>query len=283
MRTYILFLSLLLSTFLYSQDFKTVTEKAIFIDFDTTIGYVHMIPTYVMYKPNILYRFHYRNTERVKCEYIKVEKDTFLYVEYDSTKLYRVRKQGHVYLSEDCKRQDTSAHYKNNDINQPYISVTLGCTALKFGFWQEYQDSFLLSGYYQNNRKQGLWKKEGLNYMNIVYHTYRNDTIINVKQFNVLKTNDLDTIKSCVLGRYVKSSSSFRLVKDSENDTYNDVYTFFKNESFVIERHYNGYFLKEEKGRWDITPQYLNLILDSGKVEKYKLLIVSDFGIVFEK
>ena len=37
------------------------------------------------------------------------------------------------------------------------------------------------------------------------------------------------------------------------------------------------------EGRWEITPQYLTLIFESGKVEKYKLSIVSKFGIVYEK
>jgi hypothetical protein len=41
--------------------------------------------------------------------------------------------------------------------------------------------------------------------------------------------------------------------------------------------------MKEEKGKWDLTPQYLTLRFDNGKIEKYKLSIVSEFGIVFEK
>jgi hypothetical protein len=283
MRTYILFIILFKKAFLFSQDIKFTAEKALFIDFDTTMGYVHMLPTGVMYKPNMLYRFHYRNSERIKCEYVKIEKDTFWYVEYDSIKWYRIQKQGKVFLSNDCGRQDTITRYKNEDINQPYSSVTLGCTALKHGFWQEFQDSFTLSGYYQNNQKQGVWKKKPLGKFEAVSYTYRNDTIINIKQFNVLKTNDIDSIKFYILGRYTKSYNNFRLLINSENDGYSDVFTFNKDALLKVERYYNGYFMKEEKGKWDLTPQYLTLILDSGKVEKYKLSIVSEFGIVFEK
>jgi hypothetical protein len=283
MRTYILFFTLHLSSILYCQDIKIVTEKALFIDFDTTMGYVHMIPNRSISKPNMLYRFHHRNSERIKCEYVKVEKDTFLYVEYDSINLHHIRKQGNIYLSDDCRRQDTTTCYQNDDINQPYISVTLGCTALKHGFWEEYQDSFILSGHYQNDRKQGVWKKDALGKLDVVYHTYRNDTIINVKQFDVLKTNDIDSIKFFISGRYAKSYNNFRQLKGSEDDTFNDVFTFHKNGSISVERHYLGYLLKEEKGRWEISPQYLTLILENGKVEKYKLSIVSEYGIVFEK
>ena len=284
MRTYILFFTLLVSSLSYCQDFGYIVEKALYIPYDSTMGYVQFVPNGTQYKSNILYRFYNRNSERVKCEYVKLAKDTFLYVEYDSIKFYQIRKKGPVFLSADCPREDTINGYVNNDMNQPTIVVTLGCTAIKHGFWEEYHEDFTLSGFYQNDKKHGVWKREvNNNYFNTVYYTYHNDTLTYVRQANFLKTNNVDSLKSCILGRYSQSLYSFQLLQNWYDDTFNDVYQFNKNASFSVERHYNGYLMKEEKGNWEITPQYLRLIFDGGKIEKYKLSFVSESFIVFQE
>jgi hypothetical protein len=214
---------------------------------------------------------------------VKLAKDTFLYVEYDSINFYQIKKQGPVFLSADCPREDTIVRYANNDINQSNLVVTLGCTALKHGFWEEYQEGVKLSGFYQNDKKQGVWKSEVANYFNTMYYTYRNDTLIQVKKFYAPKAHNLDSIKSCILGRYAKIFNAFALLHNGKNDIYNDVYQFNKNASFSVERHYKGNLVKEEKGSWELTLQYLELIFDGGRIEKYELTMVSGFEIYFKK
>jgi hypothetical protein len=288
MRINILCLLLFPTIVLISQTPNSVVEKELYMEFDT-LNKSFLITISLPenhYAGSILYRYFYFNSQKIQSEYIKLTKDTLLYVEYDTAAYPKIIKKGYVYLSNDCLRADTVVTVDPMTY-EPKMKVTLGCMPIKNGFWREYQNDYHWFGMYQNGKKQGSWLGEILYPNGNVYYTYRNDTLVQIRQVNLLKTNSLDTIRAQIIGRFTKSKYNFRRLFPDEFGTAQEFYYIFNADGTG-----QGEHLTEYQGRkstiksnlkWTVTPQYLTINFDTGIIEKYKLSFVNERAIVFDE
>lgn len=144
---------------------------------------------------------YFKGSKDIKQEYIKVDKDTFLFTTYDSL-TYRPIIKGYVCASDSVIGIDTVI-FNNYTYN---IKTELGEIHYSFpskhGFWQINEKDKILKGYYKNNKKTGFWYSDDDKKQDYREMIYRNDTLISEKQLNLAKSKNREDIENGLLGHW---------------------------------------------------------------------------------
>lgn len=296
MKTYSLILLLLCPVFVKAQSFGT-TEKSIIVPFDTTLGRISSLSVLPNSRSDvyILYRQNYKNSDKIKFEYIKIEKDTFLYVEYDSLNESSILKQGRVYLSDSCVRIDTTSRCSDPNCTIVNTFIIHHCLPHKFGIWNEYYHTNVeMTGFYEADKREGIWYYNDYNTINSFDKNfvpdnrellYRNDSLINSRHLNIVKSNNIDSLTKYLTKRFFKqfSDTYFAFTEKKIPDLFNyEILDLQPNHTFAYQKLENNTIVSENKGHWHLTLRHLILELNSGAILKYKLLNVTESLFLYE-
>jgi hypothetical protein len=271
--------------FLLDRGFsQIITEKVLYIPIDTN-GVAQLavgLPQNLEFD-KVLYKFYDYKKSWIKYEYVKLDKDTLLYIEYDSLAYLQINKIGRVYLSDDCPRADTIGYHDSD--SEKYLSrAVISCKPIKHGMWKESYQQSSASGHYKDGKRDGHWEIRTANPGNFFDFTYKNDTLIHVRNLNVLKSQNLDTIKMYLTGNFEKNNFGNYFTRwESSKPIFGDIYSLKENGEIEIDRYYKGYFVNKEIGKWNIILPKLTIFLEKGNVESYQLTNLGDVGIYYEK
>lgn len=143
-------------------------------------------------------RFH-PHTFAIAEEYIRYQKDTFLYRAYADT-AHHVIAEGLVIYSNDYTITDTVVSF-DPETYEEVFTITRYRNPLRSGFWRLETPDVYESGHYQNNVKTGEWfvrEKQGF----LGKYVYFGDDgrVISEEPENVVATNDIEKIKQALKG-----------------------------------------------------------------------------------
>ena len=143
-------------------------------------------------------RFH-PHTFAIAEEYIRYQKDTFLYRAYADT-AHHVIAEGLVIYSNDYTITDTVVSF-DPETYEEVFTITRYRNPLRSGFWRLETPDVYESGHYQNNVKTGEWfvrEKQGF----LGKYVYFGDDgrVVSEEPENVVATNDVEKIKQAMEG-----------------------------------------------------------------------------------
>ncbi len=143
---------------------------------------------------------YFQVTNLPRFEYFKVEKDTFLFVSYDSLSK-RVVEKGYIYASDESIGVDTLVFDNPTTNAKDFVSLN-STKPHKHGLWIINKKDTLQTGKYLKNRKTGIWKEEISIKEDYREQMYNNGELVYEKQLNLAKSKDLDSIKKWLLGKW---------------------------------------------------------------------------------
>ena len=292
-----LFAALFLSVSLLKAQVQMPTEKNIAIDRDTTtLGEATLIglpEAQIFLGRTLLYRHKFKDSNKTKFEYIRLEKDTFLYVEYG--KEGNIIKSGRTYLSENCPRVDTSFYATETETKIEWHGGEIKyCLPSKFGFWYETDGYGRLSGFFAANKRTGVWQYQNYKGLpdeegvpNHKDFTYLNDTLISERQLNILRLNNTDSLTKYLTNRFFDVYGVSYRVFDKKNQPsfYQKEYVILEllaDKNFIYQKFKNNAIVEEKKGQWKVSLRHLQLDIDSKIFLKYKLNYVVNEGFSFD-
>jgi hypothetical protein len=151
---------------------------------------------------DLLYKRFFRNTKIVEKEYLKIAKDSFLFVQYDKD-MHRILQTGKLVSMRCCSRNDTIETYDPNTYEIAESKIIKHFKLGKEGDWREAFDSLVELGVYKNNKRIGEWlswrRKEPFGFEQYSYYN-RNGEILYTEPGNILETQDSSQIAHRLLG-----------------------------------------------------------------------------------
>jgi hypothetical protein len=150
---------------------------------------------------DLLYKRFFRNTKIVEKEYLKIAKDSFLFVQYDKD-THRILQTGKLVPMPCCSRDDSIVTY-DLDTYSEGINIVRYLKLGKEGEWREAFDSLVELGVYKNNERIGEWlswrRKEPFGFEQYSYYN-RNGEILYAQPKNIAETQDSTQIAHRLLG-----------------------------------------------------------------------------------
>jgi hypothetical protein len=228
-------------------------------------------------KQIIAARRYFPNSRIIHQEYIKVDKNTYHYLENDSLNNHRLMAEGKLLASTNtfvdydtiCKIDPVSYDVYYQIIKHPKL--------LKEGEWFESDSVFIYRGNYKNDKREGKWFK-----MKRMWHeydqrdlVYQNDSLISEIQLNLVKRGDFNALKKGLIGSWsVDVFDEKKKILNLKKPIGFTVLKFSEDGNFDI----TGYdhVLKREKSldSWTVNDKCILEINRLGKIERYQLLLV---------
>ncbi len=206
MKNYIILICTILSHPIFCQnekpfEFKEIKQIAFFYKLPIVEEDYNKVVTLPENDYNVIAAtVYFIGTTRTRIEYLKVEKDTFLYVSYDSLS-HRIVEKGYIYASEESFGKDTIM--KETPITHKMNFIIINHTKpYKHGFWTINKDNISLKGYYSSNKKTGIWIYENFKKEDFREQFYDNDSLIYEKQLNLAISKDIDSTQKWLIGKW---------------------------------------------------------------------------------
>jgi hypothetical protein len=149
---------------------------------------------------DILQKRFFKNTKIVAQEYLKISKDSFLFVRYDE-KTHKVLQKGKMTLMPCCSRVDTVITYDPAEYTER-IKLVKYQKLGKQDNWLEVNDSTVERGIYKDDKRVGewfLWQREPWRFNKYAYYDI-NGNILYTEPANIMATQDSSQIARRLLG-----------------------------------------------------------------------------------
>jgi hypothetical protein len=313
MKNYVVLLLLALSSYLSGQNnesikIKTLKQMAFNLPFsEETPNKIVSIPE--NNNEIVAASAYFIGTTRTKLEYVKVEKDTFLFVSYDSLSNHVIEK-GYVFASDESLSIDTTM-VETPITNKMNIVVINHTKPYKHGFWTINKGNISLKGYYSSNKKTGIWIYENFKKEDYREQLYDNDSLIHEKQLNLAISKDIDSTQKWLIGKWdvadnvIYNNTDFngyeknkRQTTGFRNNAQTNIYRYENGDMLefcpnsVIKMYSKTFdtqtrkytFSEPQLGTWTINADFLIEVqtVDSKKVV-YKPLYIKDDNFRLEK
>ncbi len=158
----------------------------------------------------IAVRRYFPDSKIIHKEYIKVDKNTYHYLENDSLNDNRRMAEGKLIVSNDIfVDNDTILRIDPNTFETTNLILKYP-KLLKEGKWFEADSVFIYHGSYKNDKREGNWLKMKRKWEEYDQRelAYKNGILISENQFNLVKSGNINDVKKGLIGTwYLKHNS----------------------------------------------------------------------------
>jgi len=164
---------------------STRNSSRLGIDNNTSIEVTHYKGKVVNFK-----QYHRQNNvETIRYEYIRLDADTFRFIEHEYDTLRLKLAAGNVYFDRKQIRSDSTFVRYDGDTYERFDDTTIYhfYQPVKHGKWYERKGNDQMGGHYEHGKKQGVWKT-----LNFETHSWKelefvNDSLIREEELNLVK------------------------------------------------------------------------------------------------
>ncbi len=233
----------------------------------------------------LVVRTHFKNSEKIKEEYIAVTQDTFLYRTYDSL-TNKILREGLVSTNSDSTKIDSIPIFDPETYEEGTMFI-YGILPVKQGKWHEADQDVWKSGSYINGKKEGTWQ-ESQRITNDNWEAweqvFEHDSLMSQQQLNLAISQDSSEVYHAILGKWGYNQGKTK----SESFFYRDgdgisTFTFTDDGEYqlMINGHHGGKS-PTKIHKWKIEKDMTFILENDQGRHKYKLIYLDKYTMVWE-